>query len=757
MSGGRRRSCAGREPVVAASRQIRQDLHVDPILDDLNPEQRAAVLHGTGPLMVVAGAGSGKTRVITRRIARLLRDAVPPQAVLALTFTNKAAGEMARRVQELGGARVRVATFHSACARFLRQDGGLLGFPRDFSIYDTYDRDSCLKMLMAELDLDKLGVKPSEVGRAISRRKNLGEEPGAAITGFSAVDQIVEKIFGPYQELMLRLGALDFDDLLGKFVELLRCHPEARESYQQRYPWLLIDEFQDTNRVQYDLVQKLASGDNNICVVGDPDQSIYKFRGADVRNILDFECDFGGTTIIRLETNYRSTKTILRAAEGVIENNQRRLEKRLRTDNDEGVPITLHRCAGPAQEAREIARRVDGLFGESTSPEQIAVFYRSHFLSRSIEEAFREFAVPYRVIGGVSFFERREIKDLLAFLKVVVNPLDDVSMERIVNVPPRGIGKKTLGRLRAMGANTMMSLFEVVMEPSCRAQLSARAKNNLDELAATFDELKRLADQGAHAVLRHLVERIAYLDFVGDLGDPEDSARVDNVAELHSDAAFFDEEIGGGLSSYLQHVSLMTSEDRNGDDREERVSLMTVHAAKGLEFDHVFVSGLEEGLFPNQRALDDEGGVEEERRLMYVALTRARRALWLGVCGERRIAGRMERQIPSSFLNEIPADCLTTVGAASGFDTDWGDSFETYEPEPSYEQDDSMELDYSQEPVALDQGVRVIHAVYGPGTVVTMSGRGLQAKAKVDFDRSGERILILEYANLQVLPGELPF
>ncbi|MDA1222175.1 MAG: UvrD-helicase domain-containing protein [Planctomycetota bacterium] len=746
----------------------------DPIVEDLNPEQREAVLYGEGPLMVLAGAGSGKTRVITRRIARLMRDGVPGHQVLALTFTNKAAGEMARRVEQLGGARVQVSTFHSACARFLRQDGEILGYPRDYSIYDTYDRDAVLKMLMAEHKLDKDGVKPTQVGRRLSHLKNLGVKPDELVVGFSPVDRIVERLWGPYQALLMKLGALDFDDLIQRFLDLLVEHPAVAERYQARFRWLLVDEFQDTNRVQYDLLKRLVGPDRNITVVGDPDQSIYRFRGAEVRNILDFQADFDGTQVVRLEQNYRSTQTILRAAEGVISNNEQRLDKRLRTENDEGDSIRVHRSHSPQQEAREIGRRIQALLDEGVDPTEIAVFYRSHYLSRGIEEAFRELALPYQVVGGLSFFERREIKDLLSYVRVLVNPLDDVGMERIINVPPRGIGRVTLDKLRSISAMQGMSLIEVVCDPDSRAGLPPKVRKALGDLADVFDRARALSSSSVQETIRCIVDGVGYAAAL-DASDPEDQARIENIAELFNDMSVFDQEIGGGAAGYLEHVSLMTSEERDAEDRP-RASMMSIHAAKGLEFDHVFVAGLEEGLFPSARSVEEPGGLEEERRLMYVALTRARRSLWLGWSQERMVAGTTQRQARSSFLSELPKDCVAGASASSDdggeWDEDpWEDSYDrggsragssggwrgsgqrSRGGAEEFEVSQEFEASYDEFSQELVVGTRVIHAVYGRGTVMRTAGRGMQAKATVAFDRGGERVLLLEYAGLRVLPG----
>lgn len=704
---------------------------MDPILDDLNPEQRRAVLFGEGPLMVLAGAGSGKTRVITRRIARLLRDGEDPGSILALTFTNKAAEEMARRAQELGGQRVLVCTFHSACARFLRRDGELLGYPRDYSIYDTYDRDACIKMLLEGLGLSGPGIKASHIGRCISRLKNQQVAPHEFQPGLGEIDDVVARVYGPYEERLRALGAMDFDDLLLRFLDLLREHPDVAERYRRRYRWILVDEFQDTNRVQYALLRELLGDGGNPCVVGDPDQSIYAFRGADLRNILEFERDFPGTVTIRLEQNYRSTRTILRAADEMIANNRDRLPKVLRTENEDGVPLVCLRARDAEEEAREIAGRVAGLVQDGVAVDEIAVFFRAHFLSRALEEAFRSRDLPYEIVGGLSFFERREIKDLLAFLRVTLNPLDDVSAERIVNVPPRGIGKATLGRLREIAAAEEMSLCEVITEPSVRRGLSARACRGLDELARTIECMRQQAEDGAAAPLRTLLERTRYVEYACDLGDPEDVARQENIEELLADAQRFDEDQGGGLPGYLARVSLLTSEDRAGR-AGPRVSLMTVHAAKGLEFDHVFVAGLEEGLFPHSRSTQSAYDVEEERRLLYVALTRARKGVVLTYAARRQVQGVFVDREPSRFLAEIPPDCLESSA----------DPWRHWEPDE----------EFGAPPAAaeLQPGHVVVHPDYGTGEVVEVSRGGL--RAAVRFADGSLRILLPDHEVLRVLP-----
>ena len=730
----------------------------DPIYADLNAAQAAAVAHGTGPLMVLAGAGSGKTRVVTRRIARLLRDGVRPGQILAMTFTNKAAAEMARRVEELGGGYVRVATFHSACARFLRQDGQLLGYPADFSIYDTQDRDALIKELLEDLGLSSAQVKPSAVGQWISKLKNAALKP-ADMGGRDDISRVVERVWTPYHERMRKVGAMDFDDLLLLFLQLLKEHPEAADRYRARYPWVLVDEFQDTNRVQYDLLKLLCPPPGNLCIVGDPDQSIYGFRGAEVRNILDFERDYPTTTVVRLETNYRSSANILRGAEAVIANNTMRKDKRLRATQPAGTPVLRLKVGGAAEEASTVVDRIAQLHDEGTPLDQVAVFYRAHWLSRGFEQALKDRGLPYEIVGGQTFFERREVKDLLAYLRVLVNPLDDVSMGRIVNVPPRGLGKAGIEKLRQIAFAEGMSLREVVGEPSLHAEFGPKARKGLAELAKVLNAAQAVSDKGAHAPLKIVLLGTDYVKHATSFGDAEDSTREENIAELVSDTVQFDKgraevgarAIGGdgdggddgpgaGLAGYLQHVALLTSADTKGQG--PAVRMMTVHAAKGLEFDHVFVIGLEEGTFPSMRVADDPEGLEEERRLMYVALTRARRTLMLSNCRDRMVNGEMQSLRPSRFLKELPSDvCENYAPSWRRYDADErGSSSSGWSVTP-----DPEAL------AALRPGVRVRHDLYGNGLIRRIAGRGMNARAVVRFDDGLEREFVLEYAGLKLL------
>ena len=714
-------------------------LRVDPILDDLNDAQRKAVLFGDGPLMVLAGAGSGKTRVITRRIARLIRDGADPYSILALTFTNKAATEMRERVLALGGGTVQVSTFHAACARFLRRDIEVLGWPRDFTIYDTYDRDQCIKALMHEHGVHTK-IRPADVGREISKLKNLHIKPHEHRPRSAEIDLLVAQIYPAYEARMKRSGALDFDDLLIRFLDLLREHPEVAERYQRRFEHVLVDEFQDTNRVQYELTKGLLGPKKNVCVVGDPDQSIYKFRGAELRNMLDFARDFPSVVVIRLEQNYRSKANILRAAEAVIANNQERLEKNLVTDAPPGPLLRVQEEPTPQDEAEMVGKTIANLVREGVSPDEIAVFYRTHFLSRAVEEALRHRGIPYEVVGGWAFFERREIKDMLAYLRVAQNPLDEVSFERIVNVPSRGLGDAAIDKLRTLAREQGMSLVEAIAQSSVRAAFAKKQQHALTELALTFERVREEGKAGVAAALRLVLVDTDYVGWACKLGEPEDEARKENLDELVNDAVVFDSGEGGGLAEYLQHVSLLTNEDR-AKDQGPRVSLMTVHSAKGLEFEHVFVIGLEDGLFPHSRSRDNRAELEEERRLMYVALTRAKEALYLSSVEERMVNGSFSTQTPSRFLDEIPEDL--TDGTERRFE--------------NWERDeDDADFDGSQESDAesLRVGSRVWHEVYGKGVVRAIMGTGIQTRALVNFEKAGEKTLVLEWAKLVVIPGD---
>ena len=712
------------------------------VLDALNPQQLAAVQHGDGPVMVLAGAGSGKTRVITRRIAWLLEKGVEPGRILALTFTNKAAGEMAARVHDLGGARVQVSTFHSACARFLRVDGHYLDYPANFSIYDTYDRDACLKQLLQRHEIALGGaVTANRVGSRISRLKNLGVRPEDFVHGMGELDAVVAEIYAPYEARMRELGAMDFDDLLVRFVDLLEEHPAVAEVYQERYRYVLVDEFQDTNLVQYQMIKLLARKHGNVCVVGDPDQSIYKFRGAQIRNIIEFEADYQSLVTYRLERNYRSSGCILAAAQGVIENNEARLEKDLTTDAEFGAPLRILRSDSEQEEAFDVMHLVQGLIRNGTGPEEIAIFYRAHFLSRSIEQALRQEGIGYEIVGGLTFFERREIKDLLAYLRVVLNPLDDVSLLRVINVPPRGVGKTSLDRLTASASRAGLSLFEAICDTDQRGVVSAKGRKGLEKLASVLTAMGSTIEPAE--AIRHVLQETNYMEYACGLGDPQDVSREENLRELINDAVEFGKEGDGDLAAYMQHVSLLTSQ-ADADADGAKVQLMTVHSAKGLEFEHVIIIGLEEGTFPHARSFAEPEDMEEERRLMYVAVTRARQTATLSYSTSRMVAGETRRQDMSRFIREIPPECASWEGRV----------FEGWERDDSTDSISEGDVDYGyDEDLELSQGTMVIHPHYGEGEVLRISGEGMKMRIVVRFKGGREKTLIPEHAKLQIVPG----
>ncbi len=727
------------------------------LCEDLNEAQKEAVLHEDGPLLVVAGAGSGKTRVITRRIARLVASGIPEWRLLGLTFTNKAAREMAERVEDLvPGARVRLSTFHSACARFLRIHAPRIGFTKEYTIYDTTDRDRLLKSLCRDLSISPREVRPSVLGARISRLKNEGVWPhDFAPDPFAPFDEFVGRVYGPYMETLRSMNAMDFDDLLLRFLHLLDEEEDVRRELGGRFLHILVDEFQDTNRIQYEIVKRLAAVHGNLCVVGDPDQSIYRFRGAEVGNILSFPEDWPGTRVLKLERNYRSTANILSFAQRVIACNRLRHEKVLLPVLDEGEPVRLHRAEDAEAEARWVRGRVLELLDRRVDPGRIAVFYRARFLSRGLETIFRRGGIPFQLVGDLGFFERKEVKDLLSFLKVCVNPRDLLSFERVLNVPPRGIGKVSAERLRAAAARAGLGPAEFLRRGEAPEDAPKRAREGMRALGGILREAGEASWRSVAETLEVFLDRTSYIEEVCRTGGPEDADREENVGELLRDARRFDEECEARrgrtgeeeihpVAGYLAQVSLLTDAEEETGGGEGRIQLMTVHAAKGLEFDHVFVIGLEEGIFPHGRSIEEPEGLEEERRLFYVAATRARKSLHLSLA-ERRTSfeGGSRWTDPSRFLIEGGIDCgadpETPRGAEDPAEEDlgggWGEA-----PEPFFHDPDSAP--------EFRKGERVRHASFGLGKILKVRGRGARAKVEVLFP-SGVRTLLLEYANLQ--------
>ncbi|HTQ25805.1 MAG TPA: UvrD-helicase domain-containing protein [Candidatus Binataceae bacterium] len=718
-------------------------------LDDLNPAQREAVLATDGPILILAGAGSGKTRVLTYRIAHLLgeREAAP-ERMLAVTFTNKAAGEMRERIATLVGGTSRwpwVSTFHSACARILRQEAGALGFRPNFSILDESDAMSALRRVIEEAAL--AGSPSPEMARArIEQLKNDAVSPAAfaASAGGDGREAVLATIYRLYRERLRAMNAMDFSDLLLNVHEIFERDPGVLLRWQSRAECLLVDEYQDTNRVQYLLVRALAARTSNLCVVGDEDQSIYRWRGADIRNILDFERDFPQARIFKLEQNYRSTKTILAAADTVIRNNRERKEKRLWTENAAGEPVTYFTGITERDEADFIAREIGRLTAEGgAEPAEIVVFYRVNAQARVLEEALVRRRIPYYVVGGLRFYEHREVKDLLAYLRVLANPADAVSVERMVGAPTRGVGARTLEVAAQIAAEERVTAFEALGRLETNSRVALRSAKQAGELYAWMRDLAdRVPATKVRAILDEVIERAGFLAYLDAM--PDGAARRQNVAEMLSAADAFDAEgENGGLADFLERVALVSDADQVAS-RGGRAALMTLHTSKGLEYPVVFIAGMEEGLFPHFRSGDDGREIEEERRLCYVGMTRARRLLYLTNTLTRELYGQRNESRPSRFLGEIDPALINRVAPQKPGSPLRPPSRGTY-------------VDYSTSQISEDGdagdemgvGACVVHQTFGRGVVRRREGRGEGAKAWVHFERGGVKLLVLKFANLR--------
>ncbi len=734
----------------------------------LNPAQYDAVLHERGPLLVSAGAGSGKTRVLTHRIAHLITDrGISPFAILAITFTNKAADEMRSRVVELVGPVAHsmwVRTFHSACARILRREAERLGYPAGFSIYDQADSVRLTRYVMADLGLDTRRSTPQAVHGRISAAKNDMIAPDAYALSVADSRRYLEQtaqVYAEYQRRLQRAGAMDFDDLLGQTVRLFREHPDVLADYQERFQHILVDEYQDTNRAQNDLVLMLGSRHRNIVVVGDADQSIYRFRGATMRNILDFEDAFEDTTVILLEQNYRSTQNVLDAANAVIAHNLGRHPKRLWTDADRGDPITWYRATDEDDEARWVVREIGRLATDGYALSDVAVMYRINAQSRALETALNGEDLPYQVIGGTAFYDRREVRDALAYLRAVVNPADEVSLKRVLNVPRRGIGDRSVERLDGWAAQTGLPFSEALRRPA-EAGVPGGALAGVQRFTALLDEAAGWLDQGPKPVLDFLLTRSGYLEELYEDAaqhDMEAEGRLENLAELLASAE--DHETVGDFLEQTVLVSPIDDLDRD----ESKVVLLTAHAAKGLEFPVVFLTGLEEGMFPRMQALDDPEEMEEERRLAYVGVTRARERLYLSDAQRRTMWGSAQFNLPSRFLEEIPAELLREVSGRPERvprrdhsdrlgGADLGDR-RTARREAEVERalrgtpatsvGSGSALGAAELPVGAD----VRHPAWGTGVVVDASGTGSDAEVTVRFPDIGEKRLLVAWAPLE--------
>ena len=712
-----------------------------PLLEGLNPVQREAVLHTEGPVLIVAGAGSGKTRALTHRIAYLIREkGVSPYAILAITFTNKAAQEMADRVEGLLGTRIArgmwILTFHSSCARILRREHTHLGVPSSFSIYDEGDTERVISMVLKAMDVDAKRYPPRAVAALIGRAKDELIEPAAfAENARTHYERVVAEVYGDYQRRLRAAGALDFDDIIMETVRLFREHPEVLEHYQARFAYILIDEYQDTNRAQYHLVNLLAAKHRNICVVGDADQGVYSWRGATIKNLLDFEHDYPDAAVFVMEQNYRSTQNILSLANALIEHNIQRKPKSLWTESDTGDLAVRFRAENERDEARFVVFEIERLVrDEGVRHSDVAVFYRTNAQSRVLEEEFLRAGLPYRVVGGVRFYQRKEVKDVLAYLRALVNPGDLISVRRVINTPKRGIGEATVASIEGFAADENVPFMEAARRVEEIGTLGQRAKGAVRSFVEVIDGLR---ERMAEATSPSRMVEAAFTDtgYLAELQAErtvEAEGRIENLEELVGVAREFEQrDADGGVAELLEQVSLVSEQDEY-DQEEATVTLMTLHNAKGLEFDVVFMAGMEDGVFPHYRSMTDAAQLEEERRLAYVGMTRARRRLYLTHAWSRSLFGSSNYNPPSRFLSELPADLVRSL-----------DRGVEEESRPNRGRDA-----LGHEPLPVTEGDTVYHDKWGEGVVLSVSGSGQRTEATISFEDVGEKRILLAYAPL---------
>jgi DNA helicase-2/ATP-dependent DNA helicase PcrA len=732
------------------------------LLDGLNPAQRDAVAHADGPLLVVAGAGSGKTRVLTHRIAHLIAERnVSPFEILAITFTNKAADEMRHRIGALVGPvaqKMWISTFHSACVRILRRDAAQLGYPSSFTIYDQADAVRLAGYVIRDLGLDPKKFPARAIQAHISAAKNEMVSPEQyAERSRTIFERKIGEVYTEYQTRLRKAGAMDFDDLLLVTAELFRRHPDVLEHYRRRFQYVLVDEYQDTNPVQNELVLLLTAEHRNVCVVGDSDQSIYRFRGADIRNILEFEEQFPDATVVLLEQNYRSSQKILDAANGVIANNAGRKPKELWTERDGGDPIVRYHADDEVDEAAWIARQMAKLHdGQAYRWSDMAVFYRTNAMSRVLEEHLVRVGVPYKVIGGTRFYDRREVKDALAYLRAVVNPGDEVNVKRVLNVPKRGVGDTSVARLDTWAAQHGLTFYDA-LKAAPEAGVSGKAARGIDEFVDLMELARGRADDGPGALLEWLLDRSGYLAELEAEHTVEADGRLENLAELVGMAGDYER-----VDEFLEQVSLVADTDELDPD-DASVVLMTLHSAKGLEFPVVFLMGLEDGVFPHIRSLGEPDELEEERRLAYVGITRAMERLHLTNAWSRSLFGTTQYNPPSRFLEEIPAELLThaegsrSTRRATGRTSYGVGGRDGSRREANREERVQRALDRpARSPTPSDAhaaGIRVgddvRHQSFGDGVVIALEGEGDKTVARVRFPDAGEKHLLLSWAPLE--------
>ncbi len=749
----------------------------DPILDPLNPEQRAAVTHKDGPLLILAGAGSGKTRVLTHRIAYLIREGVPARSILAVTFTNKAAREMRDRLDRLVGrerlAELTVGTFHAFCARLLRHDGPLVGLDRGFAIYDETDQRAVLRQAMADQGVSEKLFSPGAIGATISGAKNemkgpadLGQQPK------NQLERITALVWPRYEALLRENNAVDFDDLLLLACRLFATSDPALERWQDRYRYILVDEYQDTNRAQYELLRYLAGLDRNLAVVGDDDQSVFSWRGADVRNILDFERDYPNAKVVKLEQNYRSTQRILDAAWSVVRNNAARKEKKLWTERVGGPDVVVLQAYDERHEAELIAREIERLQrqGEVKSAKDVAILYRTNAQSRPIEDVFRSFGLAYQVVGGVSFYQRREVKDVLAYLRLVRNPQDSVALARVLNVPPRGIGDKTRSSLLAFARDLAITAAEALLRAEEIAEVPARQRAALASFGRLLGRLRAdVSERELPQLIDEVIGGTGYGAYLKD-GTEEGEERYENVMELRSlaeEEQFATLPLDEQLPTFLEQVALVSDQDE-WKEAAPAATLITLHAVKGLEFPIVFLTGMEEAVFPHARSLDSESELEEERRLCYVGITRAMDRCFLSYTRHRTLFGRTNDNPPSRFLRELPSEGVEVRGTIETeerdqwADLDWGQGRARYEERKEARRDAALaglpsawtgRAEPSKKRQASSEtrfrpGDHVRHPSLGSGVVVSSALRSDDEEVTVAFPDKGVKKLMASFAKL---------
>ncbi len=770
-------------------------MELDKLLDELNPAQKEAATTLTGPLLILAGAGSGKTRVLTYRMTNIiLQGEATPGQILAVTFTNKAAKEMASRIESLlvrAGVPMHeqlwISTFHSTCARILRSEIHNLGYQPFFVIYDDGDQLSLLKRICDDLELNDKVYSPKGFRHQISQAKMLGLKPeNVQQKAFLRFDETTLEVYGLYEEEMKRANALDFDDLLFKTYELFRLHPQVLERYRDTFRFILVDEYQDTNHIQYLIIKILGEKHRNLCVVGDEDQSIYSWRGADIKNILDFEKDFPETKVVKLEENYRSTRNIVEAASKVIAKNSQRKDKTLFTQNAEGSKITVQSENNEYDEARFVARNVQDLLGTRRyGLNDIAVFYRTNAQSRVLEEQLRSNSIPYRLIGSVKFYERKEIKDVICYMRLLLNANDNVAYYRVVNNPARGIGKTTLEEIMKYASERSISAFDAAQKVAEERLVHAGACNKLQNFRHLIEKLKAFVEtQTPSEIYLRILEETGYAQKLREENTPESMARIENLEEFQNAILQFEDERGteGTLPAFLEEMSLISDADKV-DAQNEAVTLMTLHLSKGLEYKNVFVVGLEEGLFPSAQSLNegDPHRLEEERRLFYVGMTRARENLFLSYARSRRVYGQEENRPPSQFLGDLPEEYVNSNarirrpafldrfaakfgpgagGGAAGNMDDASRSAGRPKPAsdsafPNYESDFDNNAfsggDSESENNDLKRGQRVRHPIFGVGSVFQVEGHGDQQKVSVLFADQSLKKFMVKHARLQVV------